>query len=285
MANNKDNGFIPIVFDSGAIDWIDESKNFKNTEFAQAKEKCFSDYDNTCQYCGYKTDKTHTSGCGLEILHLDGNGNNHNQKNIIPICSYCRACFNLSYAEEKGCSLIYAPEFNQYELSYIYRLLFIYRDKVSGNVNGKKTPKRMGSDNSNYLKDMLDSLEVLNTSLMSRGEYAKRILGTSSAGELGTVIENIKKTVGEISEVSNLFKNDKPSFNKNGEQYKAIGKNKKNIDEDKYKIFIKNKASILDGIRLIFTKPLMNNALFKKNPSSLASIGFDKALQKIQEEK
>lgn len=255
--SGKSNQLRPIIFDSGAINWIVEDKNDTDKAYNVAKEKCFAAHDNTCAFCGYKANKTHTKKCGLEIFSLDGNGENINPENLVPACPYCRMCFNLSYAEEEGAVLVWLPELEQHEISFFYRIYFSIKHKKE---DLEKISSRANQGGSNPIPDIYNMAEKVNAEILGRMYFAEQIIGTSKPGELGRVIESLKKTMQESSEVQDLFKDGiEAGVGANGERYKEVKNDGKN--EDKHGQAYRHRAKIFDGIRLIPRKIAFNPAL------------------------
>lgn len=246
---SSNNNLLPIIFDSGAQDWIVEGKNDNDQVYSHARGKCLEEHDNTCSFCGFKTNKTHLKGSGMEILHIDGNGSNNAKENLLPACPYCRMCFNLTYAgNEAKAFLAWLPEIEQYEISYLYRIYFTVKHK-------KEEMEKSSNKNVSALTHMTnisEASEKLNAAIIGRAQYAERILGTSRPEELGRVLETFKKSNEDYGGATNLFKNGMSAgTGKNGEQYKAVQGNK---SEDLYQKAYEQRAKILDGIRLIPTQ-------------------------------
>lgn len=78
------------------------------------KQQVLSEQNNTCQFCGFKTDKFQ------EVVNYKGN----NQV----ACSFCYQVLNLEAAiSRRSGYLIYLPELTQAELNHILRAIYVAR--------------------------------------------------------------------------------------------------------------------------------------------------------------
>jgi intracellular multiplication protein IcmJ len=96
--------------------------NVSDSDLDKARNKIFIRDENTCQCCGFKSDKYQN------ILYLDGDDRNVSDQNCLTTCPFCHQCFDLSEVESmQSGMLIWLPEIGQAALHHIMRALYIAR--------------------------------------------------------------------------------------------------------------------------------------------------------------
>jgi intracellular multiplication protein IcmJ len=129
---------------------------------ATAQAAIFARDDNTCQCCGFVSQKYQ------QILQLDGNPNNMAPDNCLTTCVFCHQVFDLHHtAKLQSGMLIWLPEIGQAALHHLMRAIYVAR----------VTP---GS--------MADTAKKLYEQLMQRGTEAKHRLGTTDPASLAIVL-------------------------------------------------------------------------------------------------
>ncbi len=87
-----------------------------------AKQKIFDRDDNTCQCCGFQSNKYQ------EVLFLNGNENDLSEANVKTSCIFCYQCFNLDkISVMRSGVLLWLPEIKQTDLHHIARAIYVAR--------------------------------------------------------------------------------------------------------------------------------------------------------------
>lgn len=88
----------------------------------ETRQKIFERDNNTCQYCGYQSNKFH-------LIHVkDGNPLNKKDDNLATSCIFCHQCFHLDQiGDMKSGVLIWMPELTQAQLHHLARSLYVAR--------------------------------------------------------------------------------------------------------------------------------------------------------------
>ena len=98
----------------------------QNKNFMAIKQKILVRDQNTCRFCGFKSDKYQ------EVVNIDQNYSNNVAPNLATACSFCTQCFFLdaigSDASMNG-EVIHLPEISQADLNNFCRVLFCSMDK------------------------------------------------------------------------------------------------------------------------------------------------------------
>ncbi|MEM6811372.1 MAG: type IVB secretion system protein IcmJDotN [Pseudomonadota bacterium] len=88
----------------------------------ELKQKILSRDNNTCTFCGFKSEKYQ------DVVALDGNHRNHKDSNLAAACIFCHQCFDLEkVAEMRSGVLIWMPELTQEQLSHFARAIYVAR--------------------------------------------------------------------------------------------------------------------------------------------------------------
>lgn len=86
------------------------------------KQKILDRDQNTCQCCGFKSEKYQ------QILFKDFNPNNLSEDNLLTTCIFCHQCFDLTHAADmKAGTLVWLPEIPQADLNNIAKAIYIAR--------------------------------------------------------------------------------------------------------------------------------------------------------------
>lgn len=149
----------------------DPTADEANSEFKKVRKDILKRDDNTCQYCGFRSDKYQ------EVHHIDDNHSNNEADNLITICAICHSCFHigLSGIRQSGILIQIPPamKVTQAQLNQLTRALWI------GEVGGSK-------------EVALSSISVLSR-LKKRTVEARRTVGTSDPTILGDFLLNLEK--------------------------------------------------------------------------------------------
>jgi intracellular multiplication protein IcmJ len=88
----------------------------------ELRQKIFQRDDNTCQCCGFKSQKYQ------DVIFADGRQENLKFDNLLTACIYCHQCFDLEkVAEMRSGVLVWLPEIPQTELHHIARAIYVSR--------------------------------------------------------------------------------------------------------------------------------------------------------------
>jgi intracellular multiplication protein IcmJ len=115
----------PITLGVNRTNW--SKKNISNpgvsdADLDKARKKIFIRDENTCQCCGFKSEKYQL------VLYIDGDARNVSDQNCLTTCPFCHQCFDLSQVEKlQSGMLIWLPEIGQAALHHIMRALYIAR--------------------------------------------------------------------------------------------------------------------------------------------------------------
>lgn len=98
------------------------SGNDQSVLSPEVRQKILARDDQTCQFCGFKSDKYQ------DVHYLDNDPTNHQMDNLTTACIYCHQCFNLEkVAEMRSGVLVWLPEINQVDLNHIARAIYVAR--------------------------------------------------------------------------------------------------------------------------------------------------------------
>lgn len=135
---------------------------------AELKKAVLDRDANTCQCCGFKSEKYQ------EILYLDQNRQNLQMDNLATACIFCHQCFNIDLATQmRSGVLIWLPEIEQHVLHDIARAIYIAR--ISQGPMAEAARK---------------ALDIL----MGRREEARRRIQTDDPYVLSTVLRDYMTT-------------------------------------------------------------------------------------------
>lgn len=131
---------------------------------ADIKQRIFERDQFTCRCCGFKSKKYQ------EILFLNHNPADMNDKNMATACIFCHQCFNLEGASEmKSGFLIWLPEISQAELHHIARAIYVARISQG---------------------PVAEAARLALDALMARREEARRRISTDEANILALVLRD-----------------------------------------------------------------------------------------------
>ena len=86
------------------------------------KKDIFTRDDNTCQCCGFRSEKYQ------QVLFKDFNLSNLDPENLLTACIFCQQCFDLpEVANMRSGVLIWLPELEQKDINNISRAIYIAR--------------------------------------------------------------------------------------------------------------------------------------------------------------
>lgn len=97
-----------------------------NKSFLTIKQKILARDQDTCRFCGFKSQKYQ------EVVNIDQNYTNNVPTNLITACSLCAQCFfldGIGTDATMGGGIIHLPEINQADLNNFCRVLFCSMDK------------------------------------------------------------------------------------------------------------------------------------------------------------
>lgn len=120
--------------------------------------------DHTCQCCGFRAEKYQ------QILHLNGDTRDYRDDNVLTTCIFCHQCFDLSRAGEMDSGkLIWLPEMPQAALHHVMRALYVARVTQG---------------------PLAETARKAYETLLSRGEEAKKRIGSTDPGALALVMRD-----------------------------------------------------------------------------------------------
>lgn len=89
---------------------------------AEIRSKVFERDDNTCQCCGFQSQKYQ------DVLFKNANQTDHRLDNLATACIFCHQCFNLdSVNAMRSGVLIWLPEIDQAMLHHVTRAIYVAR--------------------------------------------------------------------------------------------------------------------------------------------------------------
>lgn len=116
----------PITLSARRGNYRQFQARLQNKSFISIKQKILTRDQQTCRFCGFKSDKFQ------EVVNVDQNYSNNSAPNLVTACSFCRQCFFLeaigSDTHMNG-ELIHLPEVSQADLNNFCRVLFCAMDK------------------------------------------------------------------------------------------------------------------------------------------------------------
>jgi intracellular multiplication protein IcmJ len=88
----------------------------------ETRKRIFERDNNTCQYCGFESQKFH-------LVHVrDGNPRNASDDNLATSCIFCHQCFHIDkIADMKSGTLIWMPEMTQAQVHHMARSIYVAR--------------------------------------------------------------------------------------------------------------------------------------------------------------
>ena len=136
-----------------------------NNELSAEKKQAIFNRDNqTCQCCGFKSQKYQ------EVLYLDGDEQNLSDSNLKTTCIFCYQCFNIDKISiMRSGVLLWLPEIKQADLHHIARAIYVARISQG---------------------PIADAARKSLDALMARREEVKRRLGTDDPYILATVLKD-----------------------------------------------------------------------------------------------
>jgi intracellular multiplication protein IcmJ len=176
-------------------------------KFQKFQQRVFSRDQDTCQYCGFKSERF------MDVVNADGDYKNNHISNLVTACPFCAQCFfldGIGKGDTGGGTLIYLPEMSQNDLNAFCHVLFamvisggkssadaktIYRnlrmrsqyvEKELG--KGLSTPSVYGQL---LIDSMIDDKESLHDTLMAKIRVLPamtRYLGEMESWELEAMI-------------------------------------------------------------------------------------------------
>ncbi len=119
---------------------------------------------NSCRFCGFVSNKYQ------QIHFLNGDRRDWNHENLVTSCIFCDQCFTLERVNAmRSGKLIWLPEITQAALHDLCRAIYVARISPGNMADAART-----------------ALEVLGT----RGEEAKRRVGTDDPGTLSAALQD-----------------------------------------------------------------------------------------------
>lgn len=130
----------------------------------EIKKAVFDRDDNTCQCCGFQSNKYQ------EVHFLDQNPSNLSMDNMVTTCIFCHQCFNLDLTcTMRSGVLIWLPELSQTDLHHVMRAVYVARISQG---------------------PMAEAARSTLDSLMARREEARHRIGTDDPFVLATVMKD-----------------------------------------------------------------------------------------------
>ncbi len=131
---------------------------------AAARASVFKTDQNACRFCGFMASKYQ------QIHFLNGDRRDWKHENLVTSCIFCDQCFALERVTPmRSGKLIWLPEISQAALHHICRSIYVAR--ISPGV-------------------MADAARSAHEILLSRGEEAKRRIGTDDPATLSMVLQD-----------------------------------------------------------------------------------------------
>lgn len=129
-----------------------------------AEAHIFQRDNHTCQCCGFRAEKYQ------KVLHINGDSRDFQDENVLTTCVFCHQCFHLEDVAKMGSGmLIWLPEMDQATLNHMMRAIYIARVAQGA---------------------LADTARATYQALISRGEDAKKRLGSTDPGALAIVMRD-----------------------------------------------------------------------------------------------
>ena len=119
---------LPILLTARGANWRKFQSRKSSRGFRRISSQVFKRDKNTCQYCGFQSDKYN------HVVNKDQNYDNNKFDNFATSCSFCTQCFfldSIGLSEDTGGTIIYLPEVSQADLNNFCRVLFCSMEKDS----------------------------------------------------------------------------------------------------------------------------------------------------------
>ena len=111
---------ISIAQSSRGAKIYEDAENPEASLSAELRQKVFQRDDNTCQCCGFKSQKYQDG------IFADGRKENLKFDNLLTACIYCHQCFDLEkVAQMRSGVLVWLPEISQPNLHHIARAIYV----------------------------------------------------------------------------------------------------------------------------------------------------------------
>jgi intracellular multiplication protein IcmJ len=107
----------PLIIGANTDGWSHFTRRRNDAAFQKTAGAIYKRDNHTCQFCGFKADKFQ------DIVNLDENYKNNDQKNMVTSCRFCTMTHFLGCGAAGG-KIIYFPELPQAELNNFVRVLF-----------------------------------------------------------------------------------------------------------------------------------------------------------------
>gem|GEM_PF-376035 len=233
------------------------------------KLKALSDFDYTCQFCGFKSKKYQ------EVLDINGHH--------AVACSFCAQSLNLlACAERRAGYLIYLPELTQAQLNNLLRAIYVVRTSTN-------------ASNANKARKLFDALS-------SRRKIASLILGTDDPYMLGKIIDSFmnnreKSQIEEKLDGIRLFSLDKKISIEDGMEFNEFPQilnywktdveflNKKCTEwESLIEEVSLNKENDTKKVKPVFRKDISSKDVEKSLSNNLFDTGLESFLNSTKEE-
>jgi len=158
--------YYPITLGVKRINWSAKADTVRSKgEIGdEARVRLLKRDDHTCQCCGFRAEKYQ------QILHINGDERDFRDDNVLTTCVFCHQCFDLSSvnAMDSG-KLIWMPEVTQAQLHHMMRALYVARVTQG---------------------PLAETARKTYDALLSRGDEAKKRLGSTDPGALALVMKD-----------------------------------------------------------------------------------------------
>ena len=130
----------------------------------EANEAVLARDGHVCRCCGFRAEKHQ------QVLHLNGDSRDFEDKNVLTTCVFCHQCFDLSAVDTmRSGMLIWLPEIPQHELHHLMRAIYIARVAQG---------------------PLAELARRIFDALYARGDEAQRRLGSKDPGALALVMRD-----------------------------------------------------------------------------------------------
>lgn len=188
MALRPEKKLLPLVLSAKASNWSERRHDQEELgrEFQKAKDKALQRDGYRCRFCGFY------SRTDMEVSHLDSDHGNNDISNLAASCFFCHSLDHIGHSGSlKESVLIWLPEISQAQLNHIVRTCVVARftccDQpitASAKPGQKVSPIAEGPS-------ILAAADAVMAALSDRAGEAERLVGTSSAKEMGNILQDM----------------------------------------------------------------------------------------------
>lgn len=131
---------------------IGGTQNLSEAVDNETRQKVFQRDDNTCRYCGFKSEKYQ------DVHFINNNPKDTHFDNMATSCIFCHQCFNLKKVSDmKSGVLIWMPEMSQADLHHVARAIYVARISQGSMADTAKKALDVIRERREHAKDRLNT--------------------------------------------------------------------------------------------------------------------------------